>query len=128
MKTCIIATYIMNSNNAIIDYQPVCWDNFQSEMHYLFSDDNLTAHKKDSDDYFGIMGNKYFVSDCHSFAIEVKNPIDDAFWVGICYSDVILSCSPKKNGKCIIWSGGDTKNNRPGTVRVYGTAKMYENV
>jgi RNA 3'-terminal phosphate cyclase (ATP) len=105
----------MTSNNQLI-----CWDVYQSETEYSFSDDSLTANKKTSNEYYGIVGNKYFSAGLNSFAIKVNNPIDDAFWVGVCYSDILLSCVPKKNRKCIIWSGGDTKNDRPGTIRVYG--------
>eukprot|EP00928_Gymnodinium_smaydae_P037876 TRINITY_DN26239_c0_g2_i1.p1 TRINITY_DN26239_c0_g2~~TRINITY_DN26239_c0_g2_i1.p1 ORF type:complete len:809 (-),score=82.64 TRINITY_DN26239_c0_g2_i1:401-2827(-) len=93
------------------------WDSWSSNG-MMFSHDTLTASKRPSvKGYAGAIGNAVS-SGVHHFAFRVWQPVDDAFFVGICSPDCPMSLEPKRNDQSVIWSGGGA--NRPGTVRLFG--------
>ena len=91
------------------------------------SEDRLTASVQEggSGRYVGVLGSTTYTTGLHHFAIQVTEPVDDAFWIGIAYPDyVYCDTKPKDNQYAILWSGGDGKG-RPGTIRLHG-AKLRE--
>lgn len=73
------------------------------------------------DSYAGAVGAQTYTGGRHTFAFRVHQPVDDAFWVGVAYPDVDPTLPPKRNTRCIAWSGGSPgSTGRPGTLRVHG--------
>ena len=73
--------------------------------------------------YSGVLGAARFEHGTQNFAVRVTSPVDDAFWIGVAYCDLVwVDHAPKANPNCIVWSGGDTTagKSRPGTMRVHG--------
>lgn len=71
--------------------------------------------------YAGILGAREYSTGVHHFAVRVTNPVDDSFWVGVAYPHTAyVNASPKGNPHCIVWSGGDARKGRPGTIRLHG--------
>lgn len=73
--------------------------------------------------YSGVLGAARFEHGTKNFAVRVSSPVDDAFWIGVAYCDLVwVDQAPKANPNCIVWSGGDTTagKSRPGTMRVHG--------
>jgi RNA 3'-terminal phosphate cyclase (ATP) len=82
-----------------------------------FINDGLTCTRINNGIYNGTIGSNIYTEDSHHFAIQVHNPTDDTFWIGVAYLDVSINEAPKHNTKTIIWSGGN--ETRPGTVRIH---------
>ena len=66
----------------------------------------------------------------HCFAMEVSEPVDDAYWLGIMYLDGSTRAGPKTSKSSILWSGGSPSSDRPGTIRLHAEKfrkqAMYE--
>lgn len=83
------------------------------------------AGAKQDAQYGGVVGAVRFSphSGTHHFSIFVRDPIDDAYWIGICYPEeagFFPDVPPKSNPHCIVWSGGSgSSGGRPGTVRLH---------
>lgn len=93
------------------------WDPWAS-VGMLFSQDCLTATKAAQfDGWAGALG-PVMTDGVRHFGIRVWQPIDDAFFVGVCSPDVVPGLEPKRNEKAVLWSGGSAS--RPGTVRLFG--------
>ena len=93
------------------------------------SDDALTATATGtagSSKYAGAVGVTRYSpgTGVHHFCIAVKDPVDDGFWVGVCYPEescFYVDASPKANRHSVVWSGGSASpTGRPGTVRLHG--------
>ncbi|KAH3766472.1 RNA 3'-terminal phosphate cyclase [Pelomyxa schiedti] len=95
------------------------WNDAQATRSMAFSADKMTVSQT-TDDWGGVVGLELFSTGIHTFVVRASDPIDDAYWIGVAYSDVWVDESPKHNTKCIIWSGGSVQSNRPGTLRVHG--------
>lgn len=93
------------------------WNKEQLGAGCVCSADGLKLSKS-ALGFGGAVGAQLYSAGVHCFAFKVDDPVDDAFWVGVAYSDVWIDEPPKENTKTIVWSGGSAT--RPGTVRIHG--------
>lgn len=94
------------------------WDAWASSG-MAFSADTLTAAKgAQVTGWGGAIGPALCPPGVSHFAVRVWQPVDDAFFVGVCSPDAVPTLEPKRNEKAVVWSGGSTA--RPGTVRLFG--------
>eukprot|EP00931_Biecheleriopsis_adriatica_P045971 TRINITY_DN26363_c0_g1_i1.p1 TRINITY_DN26363_c0_g1~~TRINITY_DN26363_c0_g1_i1.p1 ORF type:complete len:964 (-),score=188.66 TRINITY_DN26363_c0_g1_i1:217-2781(-) len=95
----------------------VGWDAWASSG-MSFSADMLTASKGSQVTGYGGAVGPVMTEGLQHFAVRVWQPMDDAFFVGVCAPDCIPNLEPKNNAKVLLWSGGSAA--RPGTVRLFG--------
>lgn len=99
------------------------WDGTsQASNAVALSADQLTASlSMRNGQYAGILGTCTYSTGVHHFAVQVTSPVDDSFWIGVAYPHAVyVDAPPKGNSHCIVWSGGDAKKKRPGTIRLHG--------
>ena len=65
------------------------------------------------------VGTTLISSGTHVFCMRVSQPVDDTFFVGILYGYSPYNAGPKKNMEAVVWSGGSTQSERPGTIRLH---------
>jgi hypothetical protein len=95
----------------------------------VISPGRLLPRNTDRTVWVGRSGRFHPSTGTHHFCVSVKEPVDDGFWIGICYPEAdgfFPDAAPKSNPHCIVWSGGSPGDGgRPGTVRLH-TEKFRE--